>query len=349
MNTTIQTWEKIKQDPSLLSIFDTREKVLDAIRSFFKTRSFREVETPLLVKSPGTEPYLEVFKTQLHWGEQTNTDAFLTTSPELQMKQLLAAGFGNIFQITKSFRNAEGASQMHNPEFTILEWYRTNADYLDVMRDCEELLLYILSKTNPESKNTLIYQGKKYDLAPDWERITVAEAFKNYANITEDALHDSKKLFHEAQKKGYQITKSDTWETVFNQIFLNEIEPFLGITAPAILFDYPISQAALSQKKLSDPRYAERFEFYIAGLELGNAFTELLDGEEQESRMIADLELRKSLGKVPYQLDKSFIKALKSGMPKTGGIAVGVDRLVMLFADVPSVKDTLTFPVSDLF
>ncbi len=343
------TWQKIREHPELLHIFDTREKVIDSIRTFFKSQSFREVETPLLVKSPGTEPYLEVFETRLRCGDSIQSSAFLTTSPELQMKQLLAAGFGNIFQITKSFRNDEGLSDMHNPEFTILEWYRTNADYTHVMHDCEQLLLSILDQVHPSSGQKLLYQGLAYDLAPPWDRISVAEAFSRYAGINEDALHEEEKILAAARKKGYSISDSDTWETMYNQIFLNEIEPHLGVHGPTILFDYPISQAALAKKKSSDPRYAERFEFYIGGLELGNAFSELLDWEEQKSRMVADLQLRQELGKTPYSLDKNFIAALKSGLHPTGGIAVGVDRLVMLFADVAGVNETLTFPVSELF
>lgn len=349
MSRSATTWQKILKEPELLKIFDTREKVIDSIRAFFKKQSFREVETPLLVRSPGTEPYLEVFETELRSGDAIQSPAFLTTSPELQMKQLLAAGFGDIFQITKSFRNEEGLSDMHNPEFTILEWYRTNADYTDVMKDCEHLLLAILKSTHPSNDKTLTYQGKNYDLSPPWERISVAEAFENYADISEDALHDTDKMIDEAGKKGYHISDSDTWETIYNQIFLNEIEPHLGHKAPTILYDYPISQAALAKKKDSDPRYAERFEFYIGGLELGNAFSELLDWEEQKKRMLHDLEERKRMGKTEYALDQNFIAGLKSGFAPTGGIAVGVDRLVMVFADVTSVRETLAFPVADLF
>jgi elongation factor P--beta-lysine ligase len=182
-----------------------------------------------------------------------------------------------------------------------------------------------------------------------WERISVSEAFQKYAQVSQDELLDRDKLVAKAQAKGYQVNEATTWEEAYNQILLNEIEPHLGKTKPTILYDYPVSQAALAKKKNSDPRFSERFEFFIAGIELGNAFSELIDAHEQEQRMTDDLEARKIMGKVEYKMDQDFIDALKLGMPPTGGIAVGVDRLIMLFADVPSIKDTLLFPIEDIF
>lgn len=347
----MKNWKKLKNNSELLKPFLIREQVVDAIREFFKKEGFHEVDTPLLVQSPGTEPYLEVFESELVTPGYENKKAYLLTSPELSMKKLLSAGMGSIFTICKSFRNGEGLSSFHNPEFSILEWYRVNADYTDVMKDCENLLLHILTvlKLNEDGKNQLEYQGVIYDLSTSWERISVSEAFEKYAGISKEDMLDKEKIVLIAKEKGYQVNEQTTWEEAYNQILLNEIEPHLGKSKPTILYDYPASQAALSKKKESDPRFAERFEFFIGGIELGNAFSELTDADEQEARMIADLKYRKELGKVEYKMDSDFIEALRLGMPRTGGIAVGVDRLVMLFSNSASIKDTLLFPVDDVF
>lgn len=346
----MQTWQKIKNNSVLLNKFKTRATVVDAIRAFFKTKDFLEVETPLLVENPGTEPFLEVFKTELKVAGHASKTGFLTTSPELSMKKLLAGGSGNIFQICKSFRNQEGLSDFHNPEFTILEWYRTNADYTQIMRDFEELMASIFKAVFPEDSSLkLKYQRQVFDLRAPWERISVIEAFEKYVGVDAETLLSENKLLQTLESKGYHKDAQTIWEEAFNQLLLNEIEPHLGRTKPTILYDYPTSQAALAKKKLSDPRFAERFEVFLGGLELGNAFSELIDEKEQRSRMVADLKEREKLGKEQYGLDEQFLRALESGMPETGGIAVGVDRLVMLFSNSKSIKETLLFPVEDVF
>lgn len=377
----MKNWQKLHQQPQLFERFWVREKVNTAIRQYFKSELFHEVETPSLARSPGTEPFLEVFATQLKQADGTPTgrltDAFLLTSPEYAMKKLLVAGSGPIFQICKSFRNGEGISGRHNPEFTILEWYRPNNDYTSIMMDCEKMLQHIWKVTRlasvasakkaarekgaslaeveatavdgEEQLYKLHYQGKNYDLRSPWPRISVAEAFQKYCDVDTETLLSEEKLKAAAKKKGYQVTAQTTWEEVYNQLLLNEIEPHLGQDKPTILYDYPASQAALSRPKASDPRFAERFEFFLAGLELGNAFSELTDAAEQEQRFRSELAERARLGKTPYDLDQDYIDALKVGLPPTGGIAVGVDRLVMLFADTADLAEVTFFPVEDVF
>lgn len=345
----MKTWQRLKQRPSLMKQYLMRERVIDAIRLFFKKQGFHEVETPLLVQSPGTEPYLEVFETTLKSPGSKDKQGFLLTSPEYAMKKLLAAGMGNIFQVGKSFRNQEGVSSRHNPEFTILEWYRTEADYLDIMADFEQMMLFILRSVT-DQKTKLVFQGRSYNLTPPYPRMTVAEAFKKYVGVTSEQMLSRQELIKVARHKQYEVKKDSTWEEVYNQLFLNEIEPQLAkFDRPIFIYDYPVSQAALSKVKSDDPRFAERFEVYLAGLELGNAFSELVDATEQERRLKAELALRKKLGKVEFQLDIDFIEALKSGLPDTGGIAVGIDRLVMLFANATSIQDTLFFPAQEIF
>lgn len=348
----MKTFQKLKQKPELWQQYLVREKVIDAIRNFFKNNGFHEIEVPLLLPAPSTEPFLEVFKTELKDDLGNKWDAFLPSSPEFALKKLLAAGSGSIFTITKSFRNGEGRSSRHNPEFTILEWYHTPGDYMDVAKDFEELLLFInkkLNDSNDKPLNNLSYQGKEYDLSSPWEKISVAEAFQKYAQIDTETMLDEAKLKKIGKQKGYQVNEETTWEEIWNQIIANEVEPKLGLKGPTILYDYPVAQAALSKKKVADPRFAERFEVFMAGLELGNCFSELTDWKEQEARCLADLAERKNLGRTEFPMDRDFIEALKLGMPETGGIAVGVDRLVTLFADVPDIADTLFFPISELF
>lgn len=348
----MKTFQKLKQRPELWGRYWVREKVIDAIRAYFKGEGFHEAEVPLLLPTPSTEPFLEVFQTQLIDDQGKRWPAFLPSSPEFALKKLLCAGSGSVFTITKSFRNGEGRSSRHNPEFTILEWYRTPGDYMEVARDFEGLMLYLTRTVPVRSDNqgrSLKYQGKEYGLSSPWEKISVVEAFEKYAEIDLETMLDETKLKIAGKKKGYQVTKQTTWEEIWNQILANEIEPKLGTRGPTILYDYPVSQAALSKKKVGDSRFAERFEVFMAGMELGNCFSELTDWKEQEARCLADLRERKALGKTEFMVDTDFIDALKLGMPETGGIAVGVDRLVALFADVPDIAETMFFPARELF
>jgi len=345
----MNTWEKILNNPSLLSRYYTREQVIDSMREYLKKEGFHEVETPKLLPQPSTEPFLEVFETELKFDDGSKLQAFLPTSPEFALKKLLAAGMGSIFEICKSFRNGEGRSSRHNPEFTILEFYHVNADYFDVMNDLEKMFQHIYRNVFKNDSYQLTYQNKQYDLSSPWERITVAQAFQKYAGISIEVLSSEELLLIKARQKGYSVDKSTTWEQVFNQILFNEIEPNLGKTKPTILYEYPASQAAFSKKKQDDPRFAERFEVFMAGYELGNCFSELVDAKEQRERCEQDLALREQLGKKQFGMDEDFIHALEVGFPPTSGIAMGVDRIAALFADTPSIQDVLFFPVDDLF
>ncbi len=352
----MNTWKTLKAHPELWERYFIREKVIAAIRIFFGQQKFHEVETPLLIAHPPAESYLDIFETTLFDRNRNPTKAYLSTSPEVPLKKLMVAGIGNCFAVTKSFRNMETQSNLHNPEFTILEWYRVGADYRDIMSDCEELLVFIntyIKRTTPgmetQRPEELSYQGTRVNLAGPWERLTVADAFLRWAHVdfAEFLLEDHAKSI--AQKKGYVIEAETTWEELYNQIFLNEIESHLGRGKPTILYEFPGVMGALARKKKSDPRFAERFEFYIEGLELGDCYSELTDWKEQQSRFESELKEIKRLGKTIYDYDHDFIDALKAGLPDSSGIAIGVDRLVMLFADAKRVQDTMLFPSEELF
>jgi lysyl-tRNA synthetase class 2 len=319
----VKTWELLKQKPELVQKYLVREKVIDAIREFFKGEGFHEVQTPMLVPTPSTEPNLEVFETQLRTSKNPmGKKAYLITSPEYALKKLIAAGVGSVFEITRSFRNEEEITSAHNPEFTILEWYRTGADYMKIAEDFEQMVIKIAGSEK------LTFQGSEYDLSLPWPRISFEEAFTKYAG-----------------KKIEEIKDED-----FYTIFYNDVEPKLrGSKRPTFVYDYPISQAALARKKGSDPRFAERWEVFLAGMELANCFSELTDPVEQENRLRNDLVLRQAQGKTKYEMDSDFINALKSGMPECAGVAVGVDRLIMLFSDVPTIAETMFFPAGEMW
>ena len=350
------TWRLLKKNPQLWQRYFVREKVLRAIRLFFEDRQFHEVETPILIARPPAESYLDVFETTLFDRNRKPRDAYLSTSPEVPLKKLMVAGMGNCFALTKSFRNMETQSSLHNPEFTILEWYRVGVDYHEIMKDCEELFLFINTylqriALQPEEHQpkVLVYQGKEIHIGAPWERLTVAEAFAKWADVNFDEFFDMENARRIAEKKGYAVEKQTTWEELYNQIFLNEVEPHLGRGKPTVLYEFPGVMGALARKKQSDPRFAERFEFYIEGLELGDCYSELTDWEEQQGRFENELKEIARLGKTMYDYDHDFIDALKVGLPDCSGIAVGVDRLIMLFANAKTIQETLLFPGEELF
>lgn len=327
-------------------LLQLRATVFKAIRSFLDSEGFTEVDSPLMVASPDTEPTIEPFKTT--WLEQGNEHiGYLTPSPEFLLKRVLAAGSGNVYQMSHVFRNYEPSQGKHNPEFMMLEWYRTNADYTDIMTDTENLVRAVFAATHPNEKQ-FSYQGNQIDLNGDWERLSVSEAFDKFANISQDTLLNESALLAAAKDKGYD-TEGGSYDDAFFQIFLNEIEGKLGFEKPTFLYDYPASQAALARKKESDPRLAERFELYICGVELTNAFSELTNWQEQESRLQAQVATRKKNDQPNWDYDHDFIAALKQGLPVTGGIALGVDRFIMLMADAPDIISVLPFPAQKLF
>ena len=329
---------------------DGRRAVIAAIRRFFAERDFAEVETPALQVSPGIEPHLIAFETELAepFQDGDRQNLYLHTSPEFAMKKLLVAGQPRIFQLARCFRNGE-RSATHHPEFTMLEWYRTGADYRALMTDCEALLRAIMAAV---PANALVRGEKRSDPGAEWEYVSVAEAFRRDAGIDvlatarEPLAPDADLLRAEADRIGVYTSPSDSWDDIFFRIFLARIEGGLGVGAPTILYDYPVSMAALSRVKPGDPRLAERFELYVAGLELANAFSELIDAAEQRRRFEADLARKRELFGAAYPIDQDFLAALEYGLPDCAGIALGVDRLVMLATGAATIEDVLWAPVA---
>lgn len=351
----MKIWRKLKDNPKFLQKYYRREKIIKAIREYFYQEKFHEVETPLLVPALIPESCHDVFKTEFRSGSGRKTPLFLTTSPEASLKKLLAGAFGNCFEISKSFRNGENCSDQHNPEFTILEWYRINANYYDLMADCESLFRFIY-KALDNKKPYLIYQNKMIDFFIPWQRLTVDDALQKYSGISlKDLIDDIDKPYlttvkvrQVAKQKGYQSKNNNTWEEIFNQIFLNEIEQHLGIDKPTIIYEYPSVLAALARLKKSNPLVSERFEIYIAGLELADCYSELTDYSEQKKRFRDEIKLIKHKSLTTRAIDNDFLDALQYGLPRCSGVAMGIDRLVMLFTDSVRIDDVLLFPFNEM-
>ena len=325
-----------------------RGRIVAAIRRFFDERGFVEVETPALQISPGLEPHLNAFETALAepFRDGPVAPVYLHTSPEFAMKKLLAAGEEKIFQIARCYRNEERSST-HHPEFTMLEWYRAGAGYRDLWADCEELLA---AAAEAAGSGCFTRAGRSADPRASWTRTTVCEAFAEHAGVdlaaTLDDMSDPAALIDAARSVGVWTGPRDCWEDVFFRIFLARVEPALGVGAPAILYDYPASMAALARLG-PDRRFAERFEVFVCGLELANGYGELTDPVEQRARFDADRALRTELHGSAYPVDEDFLAALGSGIPDCAGIALGVDRLAMLATGAARIEDVLWAPVAE--
>jgi len=350
-----------------------RGRILAATRQFFTAEGFVEVETPALQVSPGLEPHLQAFATVLNDPRDSAAKPrYLHTSPEFAMKKLLAGGMTRIWQLAHVFRDRERGTT-HHPEFAMLEWYRAGATYRDLMDDCERLLRAAqVSASEPAPTPTLphghgggsppqargggrhsslAWRGNTTDARLPFERLSVAEAFARHADIDifatapDPAAPDLALLAAAAERIGIAPHPGDDWEALYFRIFLDRIEPHLGIGAPTILYDYPVSMAALSRRKAEDPRLAERFELYVCGLELANAFQELTDPAEQRARFLADQARKQVLYGESYPIDEDFLAALEHMPAECAGIALGFDRLVMLCTGAADIEDVLWAPV----
>ena len=312
---------------------EARFEIIKKIREFFLAKNFLEVETPLILALPGQEPYLTPLKVEVQNEKREKYQGYLHTSPEYTMKKMLSAGFENIFSICKCFRDQESFGGAHNPEFTMIEWYRARVDFYKIMDDAEELFYFL----------AIDFAVKKY---PKFEKIHMWDLWKKYVGADLNDYLEKDQMFALCAQKGYKPDNDEKYEDLFYRIFLNEIEPKL--IEPTIAHHYPAQMAALSVVSKDDPRYAERFEVYIDGLELANAFTELTDADEQLRRLTEEQKLRQIYGKDVYDIDLEFIEALKT-MPPSAGIALGVDRLIQVLLGCQNINNVLVLPMSKMF
>jgi len=312
-------WEEAKK----------RARILAMIRAFFSERDVIEVETPLLCHSTVTDVYLDAFTTEFNYSSDSHcndsTTLYLQTSPEFAMKRLLASGFGCCYQICKAFRHEE-SGRIHNPEFTMLEWYRIGFSHYQLMDEVAELLCAVLTC---RASDKLSYQ----------------QVFQKYLNIDplETNLLEMKKVLNKNSVQGSWIEKEEDIDILLQVAFSECIESFIGNDSPCFVYDFPKSQASLARLSIKDERVAERFECYYKGVELANGFNELTDSKEQLLRFKADNEKRLLLNKLERPIDKNFIAALTHGLPQCSGVALGIDRLIMLAMEKETIHSTITF------
>ena len=334
----MSTWQDLKNNPRLREIYFKRIELIKLIREWFWSQDFVETETPLAVRFPGQEPYLNPVPVELTDPQGVSNQFYLHTSPEYFMKKLLASGFNKIFQITKTFRNHESFGGLHNPEFTMIEWYRAPGTYREIMDDAEKLFKFVGKKIGV---GKLIYKEKNVDILGEWDRMTMKEVWKKYAGLDLDNNLTIEQLGQTVRQKGYAVAEDDAYEDLFFKIFLNEIEPKLGINKPVFVYNYPAQMCSLSRPCEGDARYAERFELYVGGVELANAFGELTDASEQKLKLEQDKKHREQLGKPVWPVDQDFIAALSSGIPSASGVALGVDRMIVLFTGAKDINEVI--------
>lgn len=307
---------------------------------------FIEVETPTLQSFPGVDLHVTTFITELMEPfTRKQLPFYLHTSPEITMKKLLAAGLPRIFQLARVYRNGE-RSPIHYPEFTLLEWYRTGVNYCTIMDDCEALFRSILTMTCPQQKG-FTWNGRQCNPCQPWQRLSVVDAFAertgiNLLDTLTDLIEPSPIPLAEAAHLPLSLT--DRWEDIFFRIMLERIEPHLGNDRPVILYDYPTPLAALSRSKADDPRLSERFEVYICGVEIANAYSELNDASIQRARLLHESKIRGRLYSTCTPIDEDFLDTL-AYMPEAAGAALGIDRLVMLAVGADTIEDVLWAPI----
>ncbi|MCY3773811.1 MAG: EF-P lysine aminoacylase EpmA [Gemmatimonadetes bacterium] len=330
-------------EPEAAGAVRIRARIMSGTRSFFESRGFIAVDTPTLMTVPDLTPALRSFQTQYVDGEGGTRTLYLQTSPEHYMKRLLAAGCERIYQICRFYRNGE-RFDTHHPEFTGLEWYEAFADYGAVMATTEDYVTSLAETLTQAGE--LTYQGTRVDLRPPWPRYRVRDFFLDRSGIDLDDCDDREAFASTARARGYEVREDDDWDDLFHRIFLTAVEPALPAGRPVFLTEYPAQLPSLARRVPDNPRYVERFELYMGGLELANAFTELNDPVEQRARFEADLAVMRSrAGREHYDggVDEALLAALEYGMPPSGGIAFGLDRLAMLFSDAPTIDPMIMF------
>jgi lysyl-tRNA synthetase class 2 len=306
---------------------EVRARVLAVVRDFFAARGFLEVDTPLLVRAPALEVHLDAIAA---------SDGYLITSPEFQMKRMLAAGFEKIYQVCKCFRDHERGAH-HAREFTMIEWYRAGAT-LDAIREDTEQLVHLACGG----------RAGTVDTTPPWPRMTVRDAMSTWAGVRVEGDEPAAELVAKVRAAGIECAPDLAWDDAFFTAFVARVDPAIAaLDRPLILEDWPAPLAALARRSPTDPRTALRFEAYVGGLELANAFDELCDPAEQRARFVADQHTRASRGKPVYPLDEKLLAEL-GAMSPSAGIALGFDRLVMLAAGVPSIDRVIAFTGDEL-
>ncbi|MFW6001633.1 MAG: lysine--tRNA ligase [Halanaerobium sp.] len=322
-------------NPDVKETFIIRSKIIKEMRNFLEERGFLEVETPMMHPIAGgatARPFITHHNT-------LDMDLYLRIAPELYLKRLIVGGFEKVFEINRNFRN-EGMSYKHNPEFTTMELYQAHADYHDMMELTENLIYDLAEKVLGKTK--VKYEAVELDLSTPWTRITMVDAVKKYTDLDFSKFDSTEEAYEAAESIGVKPEPGLSYGEVLNEIFEERVEDKL--IQPTFIMDYPIEVSPLAKKIEDDPRFTYRFEGFIYGREIANAFSELNDPEEQKYRFEKQVEMREAGDEEAQMMDYDFIRALEYGMPPTGGLGIGIDRLIMLLTDSSSIRDVILFP-----
>ncbi|NLM98119.1 MAG: lysine--tRNA ligase [Halanaerobiaceae bacterium] len=322
-------------NPEVKNTFELRSKIIREIRRFLEDRGFLEVETPMMHPIPGgtsARPFITHHNT-------LDMDLYMRIAPELYLKRLIVGGFEKVFELNRNFRN-EGMSYKHNPEFTMMEVYQANADYYDMMELMEEMVAHVAENTLGSTK--INYQGKDIDLTPPWRRLTMVEAVKEYTGIDFNQIESDREAVEAARSIGLEVPSNTSKGRVLNNIFEEKVEG--NLIQPTFIMNYPIEISPLAAKMEEDPMFTYRFEAFINGWEMCNAFTELIDPIDQKERFEEQVRQRAAGDEEAHMMDEDFVRALEYGIPPTVGLGVGIDRLVMILTDSPSIRDVILFP-----
>ncbi len=334
-----QRYLDLIMNDNVAEVFRTRSKIIKLIRRFFEDRDFIEVETPMMHPIPGgaaARPFVT-------YHNALDMKLYLRIAPELYLKRLVVGGFERVFEINRNFRN-EGISIQHNPEFTMLEFYMTYATYLDLMTFTEELFNFLLNELYGTNKIT--YQGVELDFSSPWDHLTVKEAIVKYSDgyvKDEDQLDDIEFLKKYAKDLEIELKGNEPKGKILMEIFEEVAEEKL--IQPTFITDFPLDVSPLARKNDKNPEIVDRFELYIYGREIANAFSELNDPIDQKQRFLAQLKERDKGDEEAHRMDEDYIRALEYGLPPTAGEGIGIDRLVMLLTDQPSIRDVILFPL----
>ena len=330
-----QRYVDLIANPQVHQIFATRSRIIAGIRSFLIERGFLEVETPMMHPIPGgaaAKPFVTHHNA-------LGVDLYLRIAPELYLKRLIVGGFPRVFEINRNFRN-EGISTIHNPEFTMLEFYMSYADYQDLITLTEELISSLAQQVL--GKTVIHYQGKEIVLTPPWRRRSYHQAIMEVNRLDPSVLRDRDKALTAAKQLNVHVDSKSTLFTILNEIFEETVEP--NLQQPTFITDYPIEISPLARRKDADPTLTDRFELYIAGREIANAFSELNDPLDQRERFEGQAAQREAGDEEAHLVDEDFLRALEFGMPPTAGEGIGIDRLIMLLTDQASIRDVVLFP-----
>ncbi|MGB6067810.1 MAG: lysine--tRNA ligase [Desulfomonilaceae bacterium] len=322
-------------NPAARELVRKRCAIIAYLRNFLTARNFLEVETPMMQTIPGgaTAKPFETFHHAL------NRELYLRIAPELYLKRLLVGGFDRVFEINRNFRN-EGISTQHNPEFTMLEFYQAYSTYEDLMSMTEDMLSDLAKEVTGSFE--LRYGGRVVDMAPPWPRMTVREALLRYSGLDSDQIDDRNAVFIKAVEMGLDVDKNDSLGKLWTELFDLVVEEKLW--GPIFIHKYPVEVSPLARRNDEDPTVTDRFELYVCGRELANAFTELTDPLDQRRRFEEQVQARASGDEEAHFLDEDFLRALEYGMPPAAGEGIGIDRLVMLLTDSQSIREVILFP-----